>query len=85
MGDIKENEVKAEKLSEVSAKPDAQENFLTTALDRAGSAKIKKGAHDQTIPKNSDELRTKITLMENMWCFLRCKHLRPWLDGMTPS
>eukprot|EP00973_Karenia_brevis_P082384 11420251-Karenia_brevis.AAC.1 len=23
--------------------------------------------------------------MGNMWCFLRCKYQRSWLDGMTPS
>eukprot|EP00973_Karenia_brevis_P065281 9066676-Karenia_brevis.AAC.1 len=71
MEDIEENEVRAEKLSEVSARTDAQEDFLTTALDGAGNVKIKKGARDQTMPKNSEELRTKITLMGNMWCYLR--------------
>eukprot|EP00973_Karenia_brevis_P024170 3337073-Karenia_brevis.AAC.1 len=85
MEDIEENEVRAEKLSEVSANTDAQEDFLTTALDGAGNVKTKKGARDQTMPKNSEELRTKLNLMGNMWCFLRCKYQRSWLDCMTPS
>eukprot|EP00973_Karenia_brevis_P070114 9746323-Karenia_brevis.AAC.1 len=51
MEDIEENEARAEKLSEVSAKNDAQEDYLTTTVDGSGTVKIKKGARDQSMPK----------------------------------
>eukprot|EP00973_Karenia_brevis_P032596 4499574-Karenia_brevis.AAC.1 len=85
MEDIEENEVRAEKLSEVSAKNDAQEDFLTTTVDGSGTVKIKKGARDQSMPKSSEELRARLAVMGNMWCFLRCKFQKSWLEEMTPQ
>eukprot|EP00973_Karenia_brevis_P010154 1374732-Karenia_brevis.AAC.1 len=66
MEGMEENEVRAEKLSEVSAKSDAQEDFLTTTVDGSGTVKIKKGARDQSMPKSSEELRARLTVMGNM-------------------
>eukprot|EP00973_Karenia_brevis_P057181 7955158-Karenia_brevis.AAC.1 len=46
--DVEEDEAKAERLNEVSAVSDQQEDFLTTTLDADGSVKIKKGLRDST-------------------------------------
>eukprot|EP00973_Karenia_brevis_P056901 7915884-Karenia_brevis.AAC.1 len=54
---VEEDQAKAERLSEVSAVSDHQEDFLTTALDSNGPGKIKRGLRDPTPPRMPKQLR----------------------------
>eukprot|EP00973_Karenia_brevis_P058130 8092056-Karenia_brevis.AAC.1 len=49
MEDFEENEARAERLSET--------------VGGSGAVKIKKGAHDRSMPKSSEELRARLTMM----------------------
>ena len=83
--DVEEDEVKAERLNEVSAVSDVQEDFLITTLDSDGSVKIKKGIRDSSLPKTPEQLRAKLRLMGNMWCFLFLRYRKAWLADVTPE
>eukprot|EP00973_Karenia_brevis_P061572 8562515-Karenia_brevis.AAC.1 len=58
--DVEEDEPKAERLNEVTAATDQQEDFLTTSVDSEGRLKIKKGSRDTSMPKGSEELRSRL-------------------------
>eukprot|EP00973_Karenia_brevis_P080897 11222732-Karenia_brevis.AAC.1 len=85
MVDIEKNEPRAERLSEVSAVSDQQEDFLTATLDADGAGKIKKGAKDSSRPRNPMQLRAKLRLMGNMWSFLFLRFQKAWLEGIDPE
>eukprot|EP00973_Karenia_brevis_P022894 3152001-Karenia_brevis.AAC.1 len=83
--DVEEDEAKAERLNEVSAVSDQQEDFLTTTLDPDGAVKIKKGLRDSNLPRTPEQLRSKLRLMGNMWCFLFLRFRKSWLSDVNPE
>eukprot|EP00973_Karenia_brevis_P084603 11740283-Karenia_brevis.AAC.1 len=82
--DVEEDEAKAERLNEVSAVSD-QQDFLTTTLDSDGAVKIKRGLRDSKLPRTPEQLRSKLRLMGNMWCFLFLRFRKAWLSDVNPE
>eukprot|EP00973_Karenia_brevis_P069919 9722446-Karenia_brevis.AAC.1 len=85
MVDIEDDEPRPERLNEISAAADQQEDFLTTSLDPDGAVKIKKGVKDSNLPKTPEQLRAKLRLMGNMWTYLFLRFRKTWLEGVDPE
>jgi len=77
---IEDNEIIAEELSEVTSKNDTEVDMLMATLDEQGRFVVKKGAKQGRNPTGTEEFRTKLAIMGNVWLFLKTKHSnRPWL------
>jgi hypothetical protein len=77
---VDDNEITAEELTEVTSRVDTEVDMLTATLGEGGALVVKKGTKQGRNPTTTEELRTKLAIMNNVWLFLRTKHSnRPWL------
>ena len=77
---VEDNEIIAEELTEVTSKSETEVDMLTATLGEGGTLVVKKGTKHGKNPTGTEELRTKLTIMNNCWLYLKTKHSnRPWL------
>ena len=83
---VEKKDMRAERLSEVLSMENDDTEHLDTIMDKSGCFNVVKASISLPLPKDSEELRERITLMGTMWMFISLKNSQcTYLKGLTPQ
>ena len=83
---IEKNDLKAEPLTEVLNFEDKELDLLRPAFDTGGNIKAVRTTTVVPLPRDTEDLRLRLTVLGHAWCFAAIRHSnRSYLEGMGPT
>ena len=73
--ELENGECRAETLSEVVAKDEVDPDVLTPMFDSKGALSVKKGSSSVPLPTGPEQLRRRLSIMQNCMMMLAIKHV----------
>ena len=73
--ELENGEFRAETLSEVIAKDEVDPDVLTPIFDAKGNLSVKKGSSTVPLPSGPEQLRRRLSIMQNCMMMLSIKHV----------
>ena len=73
--ELENGEFRAETLSEVIAKDEVDPDVLTPIFDTKGNLSVKKGSSTVPLPSGPEQLRRRLSIMQNCMMMLSIKHV----------